>query len=502
MIEFSILFLATVVFIPGCGGTSEQGNGCVLGRISMYNDSESGLNKSRAFVQLVNETYTPYSGDASGVHTTQSDSSGKFLLEDIPPGVYYVYAWDTVNGYRALEGPFDIPGGQVDLPLMQFKQSRRITACVPDTMVNNVGALYIKGTTLTQTQIDIPTRTAVLDSVPAGDVLLRAFHKSESGGIADMLFAEVSTRNCDSVTVSFNNSPPELLIGKTEMPSTFAVNRPYNATVNAVDPEDDPLTFSVLSAPPGFLIGPSDGVISWLPDMNADSIYQVGVRVRDSINGGSAVLLWTVKADFTDRAPAPPALISVDSADFGDTILLSSSFRPCSENTHYQFYCEDSILRTWSTDSIISFTAFHPGLVNFRISVFCAGSSSYPSELSEPVSVYFAADSVDSEVHSVWGDTVVMYSDTDMIDDTVSLQYYTYSKLCSDSEPAQFRFELDGVADGVLVIDTSEWSTDTAAVFRRYKPSGVQSARVQWRCTDSTNTESAWSEPFFTNVEQ
>lgn len=488
--------------IPGCGGTSEQGNGCVLGRISLYDHPESGLNKSSVFVQLVNETYTPYSGDVSGIHTARSDSAGQFLLEDIPPGVYYAYAWDTVYGYRALEGPFDIPAGQVDLPFMQLKQSRKITACVPDTMVNKIGALYIKGTTLSQTQIDIPAGIAVLDSVPAGDVLLRAFHKSDTGGIADILFAEVSTRNCDSAIVSFRNSPPELLIGKTEMPSAFAVNRPYNAAVNAVDPEDDPLTFSVLSAPPGFLIGPSDGVISWLPDKNADSIYQVGVRVRDSINGGSAVLLWTVKADFTHRAPAPPALISVDSAEFGDTILLYSSFRPCSENTFYQFYCEDSIHRTWSTDSIILFTAFYPGLVNFRVSVFCDGSSSYPSILSEPVSVYFAADTVYSEVHSVWGDSVIVYSDTGMNSDTVSLQYYTYSKMCSDSEPAQFRFELDGIADSVLYIDTTEWSTDTTAIFRRYKPSGVQSARVQWRCTDSINAESVWSEPFFTNVVQ
>ena len=59
----------------------------------------------------------------------------------------------------------------------------------------------------------------------------------------------------------------------------------YEQTVKAVDPENDPLTFSLESAPPGMVINQKTGHITWTIPPGARGTYKVKVVVKDDHEG-------------------------------------------------------------------------------------------------------------------------------------------------------------------------------------------------------------------------
>ena len=92
-----------LVVLFGCGGSSEQGNARTFITGSVAFDNDSGPAGYReVVVQLVDENYAPYTNDPSLVHTRTSDDSGRYSFSVIPGGIYYLNAWDTVSGFRAI----------------------------------------------------------------------------------------------------------------------------------------------------------------------------------------------------------------------------------------------------------------------------------------------------------------------------------------------------------------------------------------------------------------
>ncbi len=58
--------------------------------------------------------------------------------------------------------------------------------------------------------------------------------------------------------------------------TTATANNAYSYTVVAIDPDEDTITYSLTEHPPGMIINPNSGVVSWTPQ----STGQYGVTVR------------------------------------------------------------------------------------------------------------------------------------------------------------------------------------------------------------------------------
>ncbi|MBI2107162.1 tandem-95 repeat protein, partial [Candidatus Woesearchaeota archaeon] len=73
----------------------------------------------------------------------------------------------------------------------------------------------------------------------------------------------------------------------------------YSYTVMAVDPESDPLTYSLITSPTGMII--DDATIIWTPDFTQSGNYNVTVQVSDG--SLAAIQSYTLSVSNTNRDP-------------------------------------------------------------------------------------------------------------------------------------------------------------------------------------------------------
>lgn len=95
------------------------------------------------------------------------------------------------------------------------------------------------------------------------------------------------------VTVSTlvgNASPTIRLAGQS-----LAGNNTYQASIEAADPEDDPVQFLLKTGPPGMKVDSATGAVEWL--VNAEDTgtsHEVQIAARDS-EGGETLLSYQLK---------------------------------------------------------------------------------------------------------------------------------------------------------------------------------------------------------------
>lgn len=113
----------------------------------------------------------------------------------------------------------------------------------------------------------------------------------------------------DLVFLGILNRPPAI----TSVPNTEAlVGRVYQYAVTATDPDGDPLTFKLVTAPSGMTIGKT-GRISWAPTSGQAGNQEVLIRVEDG-RGGSAEQRYTLSV--TQPPPnRPPVFTSTAVVD-------------------------------------------------------------------------------------------------------------------------------------------------------------------------------------------
>ena len=119
----------------------------------------------------------------------------------------------------------------------------------------------------------------------------------------------------DDLTPTTINNPPVL----TGVPETVTVNERvlYTFDADATDRDNDPLTFSLVGAPPGASIDPSTGVFSWTPtEAQGPGVYQFTVRVSDGITDTDASITITV-----NEVNEPPVAVNDTYATNEDTQL-------------------------------------------------------------------------------------------------------------------------------------------------------------------------------------
>jgi RHS repeat-associated protein len=111
------------------------------------------------------------------------------------------------------------------------------------------------------------------------------------------------------------NRPPQIV---TEPVTAGRVGDPYRYDVDAVDPDDDLLTYTLTNGPLGMLIDPDTGVISWTP--TAPGAFPVRVEVNDG-RGGAAEQSYVVDVSAPVNRPpqittTPPPSVS-EGATYG-----------------------------------------------------------------------------------------------------------------------------------------------------------------------------------------
>ena len=120
------------------------------------------------------------------------------------------------------------------------------------------------------------------------------------------------------LTAVANNEPPELMdiADRGAAPSVA-----MELIVDAIDPDGDPLTWSLLERPPGMTIEPDSGTIRWVPVLQQLGPHRVVVHVADP-SGFADTTSFEVFVD-ANRTP-----VAVDDTGFtverGDTLNVSA----------------------------------------------------------------------------------------------------------------------------------------------------------------------------------
>ncbi len=84
-----------------------------------------------------------------------------------------------------------------------------------------------------------------------------------------------------SPTMTIANSPPKI----TSVPHSITQQGRYLYTVTAVDPEGDPVSFSLPTAPPGMTIDQKTGRIDWQVPPESNGSYRIKVVAQDDRGG-------------------------------------------------------------------------------------------------------------------------------------------------------------------------------------------------------------------------
>ncbi|SOB76055.1 PKD domain-containing protein [Marinobacter sp. LV10R510-11A] len=122
------------------------------------------------------------------------------------------------------------------------------------------------------------------------------------GGTSQSFMLEVSSSNAAPSIVSSSLSPA-------------VVGEVYQYAVVATDPEGQPLTYTLVSAPGGMTINESTGHVEWLPSKGQVGSHPVAIRVEDSA-GASVTQSFTLTVVEKNTAPViesnPPTSGLVD----------------------------------------------------------------------------------------------------------------------------------------------------------------------------------------------
>ena len=150
------------------------------------------------------------------------------------------------------------------------------------------------------------------------------------------------------------NSPPSVT-NPGNQASTVGIA--VNLTINATDPDGNPLTYSATGLPPGLTIGTNIGFISGTPA--AAGTYNVSVTVSDGTANASANFIWTVTdlgALILNPMPSQTPRLATSTASY--TASTQNALNP-----QYKWFFDDGTPQTaYSSSASITHAFAKPGV--------------------------------------------------------------------------------------------------------------------------------------------
>ncbi|MDX1929713.1 MAG: FG-GAP-like repeat-containing protein [Pirellulaceae bacterium] len=140
----------------------------------------------------------------------------------------------------------------------------------------------------------------------------------------------------------------KLPVASQQSDALIGVGHTFTTKIHAIDPEQQPLVYSLVASPQGMTIDPSTGHIAWTPSSNNIGSSQVRYRVRDSL-GGTTEQSFTidVRAAVANR---PPIITSTPETD----AVVSSPFEVQTYATGPQPVAVDVLVQSNGTPSFIT----------------------------------------------------------------------------------------------------------------------------------------------------
>ncbi|NUN15242.1 MAG: hypothetical protein HUU55_16565 [Myxococcales bacterium] len=127
--------------------------------------------------------------------------------------------------------------------------------------------------------------------------VLNAGNVSVTIGVVDSEGA--TAKQSFTVVVKGKNNPP---VFTNTAPTTVNQGATYVFVAKATDPDNDPLTFSLTTAPDGATIHPTEGLLLWKPEGNPTNPIPIVITVSDGY-GGTATLEFDVSVILDTTAP-------------------------------------------------------------------------------------------------------------------------------------------------------------------------------------------------------
>ncbi|UCE38603.1 MAG: tandem-95 repeat protein [Thermoplasmata archaeon] len=187
-----------------------------------------------------------------------------------------------------------------------------------------------------------------------------------------------------TITVSNTNNPPDIY----SVPITAATEDIlYNYDVEAQDPDDDTLTYSLTTYPTGMAIDGPSGLISWTPINSQVGAHSVVVQVLDGI-GGTDTQGFTVTVLNTND---PPTITSTPITTATDDVLytydVDASDIDVGDTLTYSLTSYPTGMEINSTNGLITWTPTDDHVGSNSITILVSDSEGKTDTQSYSISV-------------------------------------------------------------------------------------------------------------------
>ncbi|MFI3155322.1 MAG: PKD domain-containing protein [Methylococcaceae bacterium] len=295
--------------------------------------NDGSVNSTPATLLIATENSKPVAvaGDDQTVFVTQTALLDGLLSHDIdgdPLTFHWQLSAKPVNSLATLQNPDaqmssltpDKPGpytlelvvndslidSLADQVIINTQNSKPVAHAGADQIDKTVGIpVELDGSLSSDADGDALTYIWSLLHQPEGssaviqqaDQVKAAFTPDKTGDYIGQLIANDGQANSDPATslvtvsvVTPVNNPPQITTGPLP---TATVGSLYSYDVDAVDPDNDTLSYSLTAYPSGMTINAQSGLINWTPAANQTGAQSVNVAVTDG-KGGSDSQSYTV----------------------------------------------------------------------------------------------------------------------------------------------------------------------------------------------------------------
>ncbi len=239
----------------------------------------------------------------------------------------------------------------------------------------------------------------------------------------------------------------------------------FNLTINASDPDGDPLTFSDNTTL--FDINPSTGFINFTPNVSQIGLYSIKINVSDGDNGTASATFWLNITEINDPPYFDPPLENQTATE--DILFFYDINATDEENDPLTFSDNSTLFNISSLTGFINFTPTNDDVGNYSINISVNDSNSVTwgviiltiLNLNSPPNItsYIPLNLIPNTAENLSLQFNVTATDDDLIHGD-SLTYTWYLDSVNQSSNQSWLYEPDFTAAGqrnitVIVSDNS-----------------------------------------------